>query len=68
MKKNGLAEMRAQWLVQGLVARSGGPPGGESQNARDEGLSSPPNKVRATLQGLPTLTSEDLTSQITCEG
>ena len=68
MEKNGLAEMRAQWSVQGLVTNSGGPPGGESRNARDGDLSSPPNKVQATLQRLPTLTSEDLASQKTCKG
>ena len=66
MKKNGLAEMRAQRSVLGLVTNSGGPPGGESRNARDGDLSSPPNKARVALQRLSTL--EDLSSQITCEG
>jgi len=58
--ENGLAEMHAQWPVQGLVTRSGGL--AEAVTPRMKILRSLPNKA------LPTSASKGLTSPIMCEG
>lgn len=64
--ENVLAEMRAQRPVQDLVTNLGWPPRDGSRHTKNEDLSSPSNKARATLQRLSTL--ENVASQITCKG
>jgi len=42
--ENGLAEMRAQRPVQGLVIKSGGPPRDGSRNTKNEDLTPEPRR------------------------